>query len=162
MALPMIILAAICIIFGVFAFALPLSILIIPAIGKETLTYLGIWDPGTATALILAGILAGILVYFLIFPKKARSTGVFIGGEDAGTLERVTGTEFYDTVKDMKALGNIYRREEAGDFDIYDGGKKLVSLFTGILQRLHNGVLPTYLVWCLLGMIAMFIVLFLR
>ena len=162
MTLPVIILALTCVIFGVFAFALPLSILIIPAIGKETLTYLGIWNPGTATALILAGILAGVLIYFLLFPKKARSVGVFIGGEDAKTLKRVTGTEFYDTVKDIGPLGNIYRKEEAGDFDIYEGGKKLVSLFTGILQRLHNGVLPTYLVWCLLGMIVMFIILFLR
>lgn len=162
MSLPIIILAVICIAFGVFAFSIPLSLLIIPAIGKEAIFYLGIWDPSLATGLILAGILVGILIYLFLIPKKTRSVGVFVGGEDAETLERVTGVEFYDTIKDMKILGAIYRKEEDGTFDIYDGGKKLVSLFTKILQRLHNGVLPTYLVWCLLGMIAMFIILFLR
>ena len=162
MTLPIIILAIICIVFGVFAFSIPLALLIIPAIGKEAISYLGIWNPSLATGLILAGILLGLLIYALIKPGRARSVGVFIGGEEPETLERVTGADFYDTIKDIKVLGAIYSKEEDKEFDIYDGGKKLVSLFTALLQRLHNGILPTYLVWCLLGMIAMFIILFLR
>ena len=162
MSLPMIILAVICVVFGVFAFSIPLSLLIIPAIGKDALSYSGIWNPSLATGLILAGILLGILIYRLLIPKRVRSVSQFVGGEDAQTLERVTGAEFYDTVKDIKILGAVYDKEETGELDIYDGGKKLVSLVTEFLQRLHNGVLPTYLVWCLLGMIAMFIILFLR
>lgn len=162
MTLPVIILAATCVIFGIFAFSLPLSFLILPAIGKEAVSYIGIWDPGIATGLILIGILIGIVIYALIIPKKSRRVGVFIGGEDPDMLERVTGTDFYDTIKDIKVLHPLYAKEEARDLDIYDGGKKLVSLFTGILQNLHNGILPTYLVWCLLGMIGMFIILFLK
>ena len=110
----MIILAAVCVIFGVFAFAIPLSLFILPAIGKESLQYLGIWSPGIATGLILAGIILGCLIYTLSVPKKARSVGVFIGGENPEALERVTGVEFYDTIKDMKILGPIYKGEENG------------------------------------------------
>ena len=40
--------------------------------------------------------------------------------------------------------------------------RRSTAWFSGVLQRLHNGILPTYLVWCLLGMIAMFAILFLR
>ena len=160
--MPVIILAAVCIIFGVFAFSLPLPLLILPAIGREAIAYLGTWSPALATGLILIGILAGILIYAVIAPKRARRVGVFIGGEDPDTLERVTGAEFYDTIKDAGILSRVYAKEEAKEFDIYEGGKRLVSLFTGILQRLHNGILPTYLVWCLLGMIAIFIMFFLR
>jgi formate hydrogenlyase subunit 3/multisubunit Na+/H+ antiporter MnhD subunit len=162
MTLPMIILAITCVVFGIFAFAIPLSLFILPAIGREAIQYLGVWNPAIAAGLILIGILAGIVMYMLAMPKKSRSVGVFIGGEDPDTLERVTGAEFYDTIKDLKILRSIYAKEEAHDLDIYDGGKKLVSFFTEILQKLHNGILPTYLVWCLLGMIGIFLILFLR
>ena len=162
MTIPMIILAVTCAIFGIFAFVLPLPFLILPAIGKEAIQYLGIWDPGIATGLILIGILFGIAIYILIMPKKTRSVGVFIGGENPDTLERVTGAEFYDTMKDINVLGSLYKKEDNKSFDIYYIGKKIIAVFTGIFQKLHNGILPTYLVWCLLGMIAMFIILFLR
>ena len=162
MLLPMIILAVICVIFGIFAFAIPLSLLILPAIGKENIAYLGVWNPGIATILILAGILAGFIIYTVIFRKKTRSTGIFIGGENPDTLERVTGVEFYDTIKDVNALGYLYKEEDSKGLDIYEIGKKIIAVFTGIFRRLHNGVLPTYLVWCLLGMAVMFIILFLR
>lgn len=162
MALPMIILAAICVIFGIFAFMLPLPIFILPAIGKETIAYSGVWNPSGATGLILLGVLAGALIYLLLLPKKARSVGVFIGGENVDNIGRVTGAEFYDTIKDSKLLRFIYKKEEAKYFDIYDIGRNSISIFTKYLQKLHNGVLPTYLIWCLLGMIGMLIILFLK
>lgn len=162
MSLPIIILAVTCVIFGVFAFAIPLSLLILPAIGKENIAYLGIWNPGIATFLILIGILTGLIIYTVIFPKKSRSAGIFIGGENPDMLERVTGAEFYDTMKDVNVLGCMYKKEEEKSFDIYEIGKKAIAVFTGIFQRLHNGVLPTYLVWCFLGMVVMFIILFLK
>jgi hypothetical protein len=62
----------------------------------------------------------------------------------------------------MKALGPIYRGEESRSFDIYVLSSRVVSIFTRFFQYLHNGILPTYLVWCLLGMTAMFLVFFLR
>ncbi len=161
MLLPMVVLAAICAIFGIFAFAIPLRLFIIPAIGKG-FSYLGIWNAGTATALIIAGILLGLIMYIFLAPKRGRSVSVFIGGEDPALLKRVSGVEFYDTIKKMKFLDRFYRSEEAGALDIYDQGRNAVFSLTKMLQYLHNGVLPTYLVWCLLGMIGMFIFLFFR
>jgi len=85
---------------------------------------------------------------------------MFVGGEFIATEEnRVSGTEFYNTVKEFGILKAIYKRAEAGYFDIYEQGKTIVFSIGKFLQYLHNGVLPTYLVWTLLGMIGLFLVL---
>lgn len=162
MSVPIMILASICIIFGIFAFVIPIPLLILPAIGKEVVRYIGIWQPGTATILILVGISLGFIMYLLIIPKRPRSVGIFIGGENPEKLDRVTGAEFYETIRDVGVMGRIYKKEEERRFDIYNIGERLIAFFTGIFARLHNGILPTYLVWCLLGMVVMFIVLFIR
>ena len=160
MTLPMVILAAICIIFGVFAFSVPVSLLIAPVIGKN-ISYIGTWNPDIATVLIVAAILLGVLVYLLAAPRKARVVSSFVGGEDPDQFDRVAGTEFYNTIKEIKVLGNLYSKEDAREFDIYDIGRRSIAVFARFFQKLHNGILPTYLVWCLLGMIAMFLILFL-
>jgi hypothetical protein len=82
---------------------------------------------------------------------------MFVGGEFIATEEnRVSGTEFYNTVKDYGLLPQIYKEAGAGDFDIYEQGKKLLFGASAKLRHLHNGVLPTYMVWCLLGAIILF------
>ena len=162
MLIPVFALAFICVVFGVFAFLLPIPVFIIPALGEMAVEYLGTWEPGIATALLLAGIAAGLFIYLFVAPKKARLTGTFIGGEDPRSLDRVTGAEFYDTIKENAVLSGIYRNEGKSLFDIYYLGKRLTAWLAGMLQGLHNGILPTYLAWCLLGMIAIFITLFLR
>lgn len=159
MLFAIIVLAALCLLLGIFAFVFPLPVFILPAIGLPVI-YLGIWKPVTATILIAVGIIAGLFIYQLVRKSKFRTVSVFIGGEDVDKLERISGTEFYDTVKDLKGLGAIYKGEEARSLDIYSLTRKVTYFFTGALQRLHNGILPTYLVWCLLGMAVIFLVLF--
>lgn len=158
MGIPMVILALACIIFGIFAVAIPLGLFILPAI-SGTVRYIGVWSPGAATALILTGIGLGSLVYAFFRPGRFRTTEIFIGGEDPGTLGRVSGAEFYNTISDIAPVARVFAKEESGGFDIYSISKRPVYFFTGILGKLHNGILPTYLVWCLLGMIAMFALL---
>jgi NADH:ubiquinone oxidoreductase subunit 5 (subunit L)/multisubunit Na+/H+ antiporter MnhA subunit len=160
MLAPVLILASICITFGICAFTIPIPLLIAPVFGDDPIGYTGIWEPGIATGLILAGILIGLIMYFLIAPKKARSVGIFIGGEDPGRLDRVSGAEFYDTIRHTGPLGRLYDGEDKGSFDVYVIAKRIVGRITWFFQKLHNGILPTYLVWCLLGMVAMFIALF--
>jgi len=162
MALPMVVLASICAIFGIFAFIIPIPLFILPAINVESISYMGIWQPGIATILILSGIVIGFIMYSLIVPRKARLTGTFIGGASPENLDRVTGEEFYNTIRDIKPLGRIYTKEENKDLDIYEISKRGIAVVTRIFQQLHNGILPTYLVWCLLGMVVMFIILFVR
>ncbi|MBI5124153.1 MAG: hypothetical protein HZA72_01905 [Candidatus Omnitrophica bacterium] len=158
MVLPMIILAAICIIFGVFACAVPLGLFIIPAVGQK-ISYIGIWKPGIATSLIITGIVLGVIMYLFLLPKRSRTVSVFTGGERPLEQERISGVEFYDTIKDMGILREIYKKEETKSFDIYEIGGKGTFFLSGILQWLHNGILLTYLVWCLVGMLALFFIL---
>lgn len=159
MAVPMAILAILSIVFGIFAFTIPLKLFIIPAAGSA-ITYIGTWSPGLATTLLVIGLMAGLLGYAFMKSKAFRTTATFIGGEEPTALERVSGTEFYDTLKDMKWLGRMYKKEDAGSFDIYVQGKNAIGIFTRFFQYLHNGVLPTYIVWCLIGMLAIFLTLF--
>ena len=158
---PIIVLAALCCLFGIFAFSVPISIFIIPSIGK-TISYWGVWNPVLATALMIVAIILGALSYLLLKPGTFRTVSTFIGGEDVEKLERISGAEFYDTVKDIKGLKGLYKREEDKSADIYTLGKRSIYFFTEKLQYLHNGVLPTYLVWCLIGMAAMFVILLFR
>jgi hypothetical protein len=69
---------------------------------------------------------------------------------------RVSGTEFYNTIKETGGLKTIYRLAERKVFDIYVVGAKITLGFTKVFRYLHNGILPTYLAWCLLGMIVLF------
>jgi formate hydrogenlyase subunit 3/multisubunit Na+/H+ antiporter MnhD subunit len=161
MSLPAVVLAALCVGLGVFAFGFPLKMLILPALGIP-ISYLGTWSPVVATSLLVAGIIAGLAGYLLIRTARFRSVQTFVGGEDPETLGRVTGTEFYETVQEMKAFRALYGRESSGELDIYTVGGRVMMSAAKFLRYLHNGILPTYMVWCLLGMAGLFIFLFFR
>ncbi|MGB2705866.1 MAG: proton-conducting transporter membrane subunit [Candidatus Omnitrophota bacterium] len=162
MWIPTVTLAALCVIFGVFAYSVPLKIFILPAL-KENVVFYGVWNPGLATVLILVGIAIGFVIYLLGLAVRTRQTEIFVGGE---TLKdnpdmRISGTEFYNTIRDIGPLKYIYKLAERKVFDIYEVGSKLTFAFNRVLRYIHNGVLPTYLSWCLLGMIILFYI-FLR
>lgn len=158
MWLPMAILAALCVIFGIFAFSVPLKHFIIPAVGN-TIAYIGIWQPGLATALIIVGLIIGALIYFAGTIKSVRTAEPFIGGETLPAAVRPTGVEFYNTISDIPVLGRIYAMAKGGLFDVYELGRRATFGLTGVLQYLHNGILPTYLAWCLIGILVLFIFL---
>ncbi len=159
MWLPCIVLAALCVIFGVFAMQVPLKYFILPATGGVSFT--GTWFAGPSTLLITIALGLGFLVIrFKGLKPLVRRDTVFTGGEAINFAEnKVSGTDFYLTVKEFRILRVIYRKAEAGLFDIYEQGKNLVFGIGKFLQYLHNGVLPTYLVWTLLGMIGLFFAL---
>ncbi|MBU1853358.1 MAG: hypothetical protein KJ957_04890 [Candidatus Omnitrophica bacterium] len=152
MWLPALILATLCIIFGVFAYIIPLKYFIVPAL-PEGLTFIGTWPSLKATLFLIIGLGVGLLIYVAGNIRGIRETSPYIGGEEIEGDMRLSGTEFYDTIKNISILKSIYAKAERKVFDIYDQGKRLVFFFIRIFQYLHNGVLPTYLVWCLLGMI---------
>ena len=161
MILPMVVISALCFLFGVFAFKIPLPVFIMPSTGLVA-SYLGTWNPILATALIVAGIILGSLLYIILVPGRFRASDTFVGGEDAATLARISGTDFYNTVSDLPLLKRFYKKVSGGALDIYDLSRRPVYALGGILKALHNGVLPTYMVWCLIGMMAMFLFLVLR
>ena len=152
MWLPMIALAAVCVVFGIFASGLPLRYLIAPTVGK--IPYIGLWEPGTATWLILLGLAVGLLIYWLGAARKVTVKPIFIGGEVLPEeTVKVSGVDFYDTIKNWGPLGWIY--EAAGNrlFDIYEQGTKLCFGLAGALSWLHDGLLQNYLAWMILGVI---------
>ncbi|MCK4261865.1 hypothetical protein KAX00_02035 [bacterium] len=157
MWLPMVVLAGLCVVFGVFAFRLPLRYLIQSAV--PGVSFIGIWWAGRATLLIGIGILIGAIIYWLGNLKSLREDTPYVGGEVLPSESRVTGVDFYGTVKDFKVLKSIYKKAERKFFDIYDQGGKLTFFFTRRLQSLHSGLLPAYLLWCLVGMLILFFVL---
>jgi formate hydrogenlyase subunit 3/multisubunit Na+/H+ antiporter MnhD subunit len=161
MWLPAITLALICIVFGVFANQIPLKYFILPAVAG--VSFSGTWYAGLATLLIFVGLILGVIIFKLKdLGPIARQDSAFIGAETASLKEStesiVSGTEFYNTVREIGPLRKIYRLAEKGIFDIYEQGKKIAFGIGGFLQYLHNGVLPTYLVWILLGMVVLFFI----
>lgn len=153
MWLPTSILAALCVVFGVFAYSVPFTYFIQPSL--PGVTFLGAWHPVVAAALILIGLLAGVTIYFLGRGIKTRTAEPFVGGEilERHAGMRVSGVDFYKTIQDIRPLGVIYRLAEAKLFDVYEVGSQLTFAFSRILGFFHNGVLPRYLAWCLLGLV---------
>ena len=151
---PCIALAAICVIFGVLARQIPLKYFIFPVVGE--VSFIGAWYAGLPIWLIIMSLVLGILIFKAKSGLTTRRDAAFIGGEPLDlNAHPVTGVDFYNTISDYGILKGIYKKAEKGAFDIYEQGKKIFT-FSGFLRYLHNGILPTYLVWMLLGMIALF------
>lgn len=153
-------LVILCIIFGVFALAVPLKMFIFPSLGEE-IGFVGVWDAGLATVLIVIGIIIGMVIYLLGKATKTRETESFVGGEflEKHPDMRVSGIDFYHTIQEMGLLKGIYKLARKKVFDIYEVGSKVTFGFNKVLRYFHNGVLPTYMAWCLLGMAIIFYIL---
>jgi len=160
MWIPTVILATLCVIFGVFAYRVPLRMFILPSL-NQAVTFSGTWFSSLATILILVGIAIGFIIYLLGSAIKTRKTEIFVGGEilRAEPDMRVSGVEFYNTIKDTPFLNKVYQLAEKKVFDIYELLKKFCFIFTRILRFIHTGILTTYLIWILLGMLILFFVL---
>jgi NADH:ubiquinone oxidoreductase subunit 5 (subunit L)/multisubunit Na+/H+ antiporter MnhA subunit len=165
MLAPIIVLGILCVIFGIFAYQIPLDIFIFPSLGVEQrVAFFGSWDADLASALIILGIAVGLIIYFIGTAMKTRQSDVFVGGEkiDDHPEMRVSGTEFYNTIEEIGFLKFMYTLARKKVFDIYNIGTNITFAINGVLRYIHNGILPTYLSWCLLGMIILFIVLLKR
>lgn len=160
MWIPTVILASLCVVFGILAYRIPLKMFIFPSLDRAV-AFLGVWRPGLATVLILIGIAVGFIIYLLGTITKTKESEGFVGGEalESHPDMRVSGVEFYNTIKDIDPLKTAYRMAERKAFDIYEVGRKITLGFTSVLRFIHNGVLPSYLSWCLLGMIVLFYIL---
>ncbi len=156
MWLPMAILALLCVVFGVFAFGTVLKYFIYPAV--RGVTYTGSWQSGLATLLIIIGVVIGVVIY-LLGKVKTRESSTYIGGEELPVECRVTGVDFYQTIQEIGLLGRIYKWAEAKKFDIYEQGSSLVFFCSGVLKKIHTGVLTNYICWILAGLVILFFIL---
>jgi NADH-quinone oxidoreductase subunit L len=169
MLLPMLVIAAICVIFGVFN-GFPLAKLIQPILGAVRLQ-------GASYAHASVNIkLAGISVAVLLLALMNHAYGVAL---------KKSGLHALDHLRYAPVISRIYDLAERGFFDPYNAGIRLAGFISRLsftldskinwfydvlavrislsvterLKRLHSGNLSVYLSWSLLGLAAMVIVL---
>ncbi len=161
MRIPMVVLAAICVLFGVF-YHVPLKMFIYPALNIEPGTVIfGTWESGLATTLIIVGVGIGMLILLVgLLAKKVRVVPTWTCGEVQDNEEmRIPGTHFYKTVSSMGGLKQLYSGQEKGYFDLYNQIGKLGSTFTSLLRRMHSGLLGMYLTWVTVGLLVILFVI---
>jgi len=159
MTIPMIVLASLCVLFGVF-YHIPLKLFIYPALNTPEGAIFGTWHSVLATALIVVGVLAGLLILAISsFAKKVREVPTWTCGELQENDDMIVpGTHFYKTVSSMDGLKPLYTGQEKGNFDLYDQGGKCGLYITGFLRWLHSGILGQYLMWVMLGLLVIIFV----
>ena len=120
MVIPGVILALLCIVFGIFAVQVPLKFLIFPSL-PFPIAGAGFWAPLVATILIIVALVIGGVIFLLGTAAKPRKSPVFVGGEILEDEEsRIPGTEFYSSIKSFKFLSKLYSQGEAGVYDLYN------------------------------------------
>ena len=157
MWLPQIIIAIVCIGFGIFAAKLIIPNLIEPASGN--FNYSGIWQSQSVSILILVSVVVGFLIYLYGNMKSHRVSDSFIGGEKLQEETNFSPLDFYQTIKNFKFLNFFYRKAEKKWFDIYDVFKRIILWFNKIFSDAHNGFLPRYVFWYIAGLLILLIIL---
>jgi NADH:ubiquinone oxidoreductase subunit 5 (subunit L)/multisubunit Na+/H+ antiporter MnhA subunit len=189
MVVPALVLALLCIVFGVFANQIPLRYLIYSSLPSAmAVTETGTWSPWLATILILVGIAIGLVVFLFGTITRPRKSRVFVGGEIMDEeAARITGPNFYSSIYSFDLLKKTYQFGEGGAFDIYNHivaiSRGLGHLFKDVINSifvaffrfigtlvralsrltsaLHTGELYNYVGWIFLGGIVLMLLLFL-
>ena len=163
MLIPLVVLAILCVVFGVFAFQIPLGLMIFPVVQVDVS---GVWWAGFATLLLSLAFIVGLILYLLTMRGgKLRRVRTYIGGEkiqdvyisgDKQGEQRhveVTGVDFYNTVEQLPGLQRFYALTRKRVFDIYDFLRRSSNYFIQMLRSLHTGILPAYLRWFVAGLL---------
>lgn len=157
MLTPMLILSILCLISGIFVYNLPVQNILNPIFGE--IEWIGIWSSGWASVLLIIGAGMGLVFYFIGNFKRIREVDHFVGGENIPVEERITGTHFYDTIKELKILSFLYKKAEEKVFDIYDICRQWTINTASRLQKAHTGFLSLYVAWILGGAVILFLIL---
>lgn len=150
MWIPMVIMAGLCIIFGVGAWGIPLKFFVLPVV--PGVSFSGYWQPGLATLLMIIAFIAGGIIFITGRLKKARVCTPFVGGEEFEPEMGVSPEGFYHTIKNIKILKAIYHQAEKKRFDVYYIAKNIVVKVSDALSGTRTGILSTYLLWILAGL----------
>ena len=158
--LPMIVLASLCVFFGIF-YHVPLKMFIYPALNIQASPIFGIWDSTIATVLIMFGIILGLLILLVgLIARKVRTVPTWYCGEQQDNDSMIIpGTHFYKTVSSMDGLKQLYTGQEKGHFDLYNQSGRLGLSLTEFLRWLHSGILPMYLTWVTLGLLVILFII---
>lgn len=159
---PMLVLAGLCVLFGVFYWA-PVRWFILPALGVTDTEglFIGVWSSTLATGLLLIGVGIGVGVLLVAsFARKVREVPTWTCGEIQPNDEMIIpGTHFYKTVSSLNGLRQMYGGQEQGYFDLYNQSGRVGLAATGLLGWLHSGILPIYLTWVTVGLLVVLFVI---
>ena len=122
--------------------------------------------------ILMVAFLLGWLVYALALRNgKLRKCPTYIGGErldearipgvpeGAERHVEVTGVDFYKTVEELPLLKPLYQIAQKKIIDIYETGGKATGSLVNLLRGAHTGLLPLYLTWFVLGLLAILYVM---
>ncbi|MBC8384916.1 MAG: hypothetical protein H8E57_05310, partial [Candidatus Cloacimonetes bacterium] len=157
MWIPQIIIAAVCVIFGVFAAKTIVPLFISPIVGK--FHYIGVWKSQFVSILILVSIVVGYLIYLIGNIKNMRTSDSFLCGEKNQEEASFGPLEFYKTISTFKFLSFFYKKAEQKWFDVYDLSKRIILRFNSVFSNAHSGFLPRYILWLIAGMLILMIIL---
>lgn len=161
MWLPQIVLALLCLIFGIFAarWVVP-SLLGFTRVG-DAQTWIGQWPAPTVSVLILVSIIIGFIIYWVGTLKTRRASDSFVGGEKLQDELNFSPLEFYKTIGTLKVFEFLYDKARKKWFDIYHIAKGVVLGFSKVFSWCHTGILSTYLMWIVFGVAVLLIILIL-
>ncbi|MFP4546988.1 MAG: proton-conducting transporter membrane subunit [Fidelibacterota bacterium] len=151
------IIALFCIGLGLFAVKIPLESLIYPAMndmGMATPDWFGSYNPLLIFGLILLVFIPGLIFFLLI--KNVRYDEIYLGGMKAIEKFRVSGTGWYNEVRNMRPLKGIYTAAEMKIFDLYSWLKNIAKGLGKLLSLLHLGQLQFYNLWIIIGVMVLF------
>jgi len=163
---PGLVLALACVVFGLFPYAIPLRLWIEPAVGWQyhevlgrDIFYPGMWSPLPVALLLLVGVIIAGLAAFWGLKGRIRVVEPFVGGErlEEHPEMRVSGTAFYDTVRELPVIGGAYALAADKVFDVYEVGAKLCFAVSHRLSDTHTGILPQYVLWCVAGLVILLV-----
>ncbi len=144
-------LSILCIGFGIFAKELPLKHFILPAMNQSGLNLLGAYNPLLLLGLFGLALIIGLMLYW--FTRKVRFDEIYLGGMEALERFRITGTGFYNEIRNMKPLKGIYNSAEKKHLDIYDLSRRCSLAIAKVFSSVHNGQLLFYNLWLVLGLL---------
>jgi NADH:ubiquinone oxidoreductase subunit 5 (subunit L)/multisubunit Na+/H+ antiporter MnhA subunit len=157
MYLPSVVLAILCIFFGVTATNLIVPKLFMPVSGAFQFT--GFWNSTFVSFLVIISFVLGVIIYLASGIKKFRTDDSFIGGERIQDQAGYPAPEFYKTISEFGFFSWIYKKAEEKWFDIYDLAKQLVLWVSHQFSEAHTGVLPGYILWVFAGLIIMLLIM---
>jgi formate hydrogenlyase subunit 3/multisubunit Na+/H+ antiporter MnhD subunit len=151
-----ILLSGLCIGFGIFARELPLKHFILPVMNQSGLNLLGSYNPLLLLGLFGLALMIGLIIYWLT--RKVRFDEIYLGGMEALEHFRVTGTSFYNEIRNMKPLKGIYDSAEKKNLDVYDLSRRISLAIAKVFSSVHNGQLLFYNLWLVLGLLILLLV----
>lgn len=157
MWLPKLLLAIVCIGFGVFA-----TNWVVPGLFEAytgPFDFVGVWQSTTVSILVLVYIVLGVLIYLVGNIKNMRRADSFIGGEAIQDQAGFQVTGFYNTIREMRPLKDLYEIASRRWFDLYELLKKLFYALHLLFSKAHTGVMTAYVIWIFAGFIIIMLLL---